>query len=360
MKTAASHFTKFTKNPNPNSFMKSNTPTLPAIRVPSLRFILPGILLFLLALAPALCRADAYPPDRLTYQGYLTDANGTALATNAPKNYDLVFRVYSAATGGTALWTEQQTVTVDRGYFNVLLGEGTQVLPEAHDALSSLFVGGNASDRYVETTVKKIGSGNTDATISPRLRLLTSPYAYLAKYSMNANCLVNSNSVQVISVTGTNVTVPGTVTATTFDGGGTIPLGGIIMWSGSTAPTGWALCNGTNLNGWQTPNLSGRFVLASGSVTGLTSRVAGASGGEETHVLTTNEMPVHVHRFVTGPTNVTLVVNQYLPTQLPDAGAGGGYGYLMEDVPAVLPAGGGLAHTNLPPYYVLAYIMRVK
>ena len=100
--------------------------------------------------------------------------------------------------------------------------------------------------------------------------------------------------------------------------------------------------------------------MASGSGTGLTSRAAGASGGEETHVLTTNEMPVPVHRFVTSPTNVILVVNQSLAGQLPDAGADGGYGYAMTNVPAVLPAGGGLAHTNMPTYYVLAYIVRVK
>ncbi len=44
---------------------------------------------------------------------------------------------------------------------------------------------------------------------------------------------------------------------------GTIPIGGIILWSGSTGtiPTGWALCNGSN----GTPNLQDRFVVGAGS-----------------------------------------------------------------------------------------------
>jgi microcystin-dependent protein len=40
-----------------------------------------------------------------------------------------------------------------------------------------------------------------------------------------------------------------------------IPLGGIIMWSGSTPPTGWAVCDGSISNGVQTPDLRGRFVV---------------------------------------------------------------------------------------------------
>lgn len=40
--------------------------------------------------------------------------------------------------------------------------------------------------------------------------------------------------------------------------GGIVPTGGIIMWSGSTVPTGWYLCDGTN----GTPNLTSKFILA--------------------------------------------------------------------------------------------------
>ena len=42
----------------------------------------------------------------------------------------------------------------------------------------------------------------------------------------------------------------------------TTPIGGIIMWRGSTAPEGWAICDGSNApNGMSTPDLRNRIVL---------------------------------------------------------------------------------------------------
>ena len=91
------------------------------------------------------------------------------------------------------------------------------------------------------------------------------------------------------------MTVQGTVSATTFIGDGsqltgvavgptsTFPVGGIVMWSGSQVPSGWALCDGTN----GTPNLVDRFIMGAAS--------AGATGGTNFKTLTTNEIPSHTH-----------------------------------------------------------------
>ena len=314
--------------------------------------------------------ASSNPPERMTYQGFLTDGSGNPLGnTNTgPKNYDVIFRIYDAQTSGTELWGEQQTVTVDKGYFSALLGEGSQYLSEPHSLpLSCLFTNNTASDRYVEMTVKGIGAGSpaADVTIMPRLRLLTSPYAFLAR---NATALVNGNaalitssgnsvlvnaplsapsvgaaqinagSVQVtnalsaananvsgtvsaasVNVSGTtsagsvqvtnalsaasvNVSstasagalqVTNTVTASNFVGNGTIPIGGIIMWSGATnnIPDGWALCNGQTNYGQVTPNLQDRFVLGAGT------NQVNAHGGSNTVTITTNQLPAHAHDF---------------------------------------------------------------
>ena len=63
----------------------------------------------------------------LSYQGYLTDASGTLLDNDV----GITFRLYSAPTGGTALWTEAHTganaVPVDAGLFNVMLGSLTPI-----------------------------------------------------------------------------------------------------------------------------------------------------------------------------------------------------------------------------------------
>ena len=177
-------------------------------------------------LAPAgRAHADAYPPEHLTYQSYLTDKFGNALATNGPRNFDVIFRIYDDPNGGTNLWMEQQTVTVDKGYFSVLLGEGTASPNENHPLLSTLFTNTTASDRYVEMTVKGIGSGTTpDVTLMPRLQLQTSPYAFLARHAVTAAnadkaaSLASGTGLQIVTVNGTNVTVAGAVTASAFVG----------------------------------------------------------------------------------------------------------------------------------------------
>src|SRR4030042_854419 len=61
-------------------------------------------------------------PQTLSYQGVLKDASGV-IVPNA--NYNLTFRIYSGAIGGTALWTEAQSVAVTVGIFNVILGGST-------------------------------------------------------------------------------------------------------------------------------------------------------------------------------------------------------------------------------------------
>ena len=104
--------------------------------------------------------AMAQVPQLIRYQGTLVDTNNVPLEGS----FNLTFRVYDAASGGTTLWTETQTaVPVSRGVFNVLLGQAT--------ALTLPF-----DKNYWLTT--QVGS---DAEMSPRQRLTSVPYAYRAK-----------------------------------------------------------------------------------------------------------------------------------------------------------------------------------
>ncbi len=160
--------------------------------------LLPLLGALLLAASSAVetrAQANSNPPERMTYQGFLVDANGTALGNSAPRNYDVVFRVWTAQTGGSRLWSEQQTVTVDKGFFNVLLGEGSAVSGEARPSLSAVFTGTDVSDRYVSVTVKAPGLGSSDVEIAPRLRLMTSPYSFLARQAVS---VVNASGTSLV------------------------------------------------------------------------------------------------------------------------------------------------------------------
>ena len=179
---------------NPAPITMQNHPLQTARQLALPRPLWPAVLglalLLLLASGPP-GRAqipNANPPDQMSYQGFLVDANGTALGNASPANYDVVFRIYNAGIGGTQLWGEQQTVTVDKGYFSIRLGQGAQVGPRP--ALNTVFLGSDASDRYIGVTVKGLAGG--DVEILPRQRLLPGPYAYAARNALALNAMDSS------------------------------------------------------------------------------------------------------------------------------------------------------------------------
>lgn len=126
------------------------------------------------------------------------------------------------------------------------------------------------------------------------------------------------------------------------------PKGIISMWSGTIAniPTGWALCDGTN----GTPNLSGKFIVGYNATDGDYNAI-GNAGGEKQHTLTVNEIPAHAH-------------NQQVYTAVNNGGRKPvGYANTLADLGdsgvSTLNTGGGQAHENRPPYYTLAYIIKL-
>ena len=105
--------------------------------------------------------ADA--PKLMTYQGHLLDANGKPVGQDAPQNKTIVFYIYDAEEGGITIWGEEQTVTVDNGYFSVILGEGTTVSGEN---ICRTLSNEKGNMRYIGMTVDGVD-------ITPRLLLTT-------------------------------------------------------------------------------------------------------------------------------------------------------------------------------------------
>lgn len=150
---------------------------------------------------------SGFPPSLMSYQGFLVDANGSALAPSNPVNFSVVFRIYGTSTGGTAVWTEAQTVTVDKGNFSVVLGEGGAEGSEVRPDLATIFASSRASDLYLGITVKGVGT----AEMLPRLRLLTAPYSFLAR---TANTLSGSDGGSLIRSDSGRLIVSQTIQST--------------------------------------------------------------------------------------------------------------------------------------------------
>lgn len=117
-------------------------------------------------------------------------------------------------------------------------------------------------------------------------------------------------------------------------------------------PDGWNLCDGTN----GTPDLRDKFILGAGSTYSI-----GDIGGESEVTLTTTQIPDHFHAVEYG--NDTLYITA--------GNIGSSMGnttyrtVLManstrsSDNDLTYPYEGGNAHNNIPPYYALAYIMKI-
>ncbi|MFI3272620.1 MAG: hypothetical protein R3Y11_11060 [Pseudomonadota bacterium] len=146
-----------------------------------------------------------------------------------------------------------------------------------------------------------------------------------------------------------------------------VPTGGIIMWSGSTTviPTGWALCDGTN----GTPNLVDRFIVGAGSTyevggTGGSASVT-PSGTIGSTTLTTAQLPAHNHTDGGGQPAAMCYNGYATATSTVDTAS---VGATTKIIPYTSTTGASSSHThtfscstsdNLPPYYALAYIMKL-
>lgn len=155
-----------------------------------------------------------------------------------------------------------------------------------------------------------------------------------------------------------------------------VPIGTVIPYIFPNAPVGFlsldgstisrtgyadlfALANSNSLIGsvfgpgdgsttFQLPDLRGRTPIGSGQGSGLTNRALGATGGTETHQLTTAEMPSHSHQQYFGWTSGSYALPYWdgNGSRAIYGGANGG------------ATGGDGAHNNMQPFFAVHYIIK--
>lgn len=156
--------------------------------------------------------------------------------------------------------------------------------------------------------------------------------------------------------------------------------GYILPYAGTDAPIGTLLCDGASYlrtdypqlfaiigttygaadgTHFNVPDLRGRVAVGLGSGPGLTPRSAGEQFGEETHELTSTEMPSHTHTD-TGHTHAESVALPNLTTiglEVPEATALPGTGITGIGYANLGNTGGGDSHNNIQPSTVINYVI---
>jgi hypothetical protein len=145
-----------------------------------------------------------------------------------------------------------------------------------------------------------------------------------------------------------------------------IPVGGILLWSGSigSIPAGYALCNGSN----GTPDLRDRFVVGAGTTYAVNASGGSADAIVVTHTHTTSVTdPGHFH--TTGVTDnevlgSSVATGPSVSARAPSLAAATTQNSFITGSKttgiSVTNANAGVSGTNanLPPYYALCYIMK--
>ena len=181
-------------------------------------------------------------------------------------------------TGDSSPWKKWGPITVDAtdhyAFDKLALGNNTGTTAHrVFDATGDGYISGGLTVGAASTIASLAVSDLTDTRIvfaGAGGELQDNGVLYFSGSTLYSHTQVASN----------------TITAGEFIGPGTIPLGGIIMWSGSSVPTGWSLCNGSN----GTPDLRNRFIVGSGG-----SYNTGATGGADSYELTLGQLPEHFH-----------------------------------------------------------------
>lgn len=210
--------------------------------------------------------------------------------------------------------------------------------------------------------------------------------AWVGKGASGGTAALQIDGVDKLSVDSSgDTTVAGDLAVTgdlTVTGTGAVPSGCISQYGGSSAPTGWLLCDGTeyaeasyaalftaigstyNTGGetasyFRVPDFKGRVAAGVDSSAGriTADNTIGASSGLEDHTLLLTEAPEHTHTSERQSQPGDGIYDDGVsPSGNGATNTDSNSGTMVN--PDLSPVTGGGAHNNLQPYLVVQYIIK--
>jgi hypothetical protein len=161
---------------------------------------------------------------QINFQGKLVDKNGLTVADST---YSIIFSFYNVGDGGTALWTETDSVTTVGGIFRVALGAVTPIPANFNFNWDGLYLGIKISTEASE--------------MAPRISMTAVPFAFNAQQvagltvqdtSGNAS---TSGTLQIANAKTINLGTQNLTFTTTSDTTLTLPTSGTLLTNTAAA-----------------------------------------------------------------------------------------------------------------------------
>ncbi|MBU4346415.1 MAG: hypothetical protein KKH29_03695 [Candidatus Omnitrophica bacterium] len=189
--------------------------------------------------------AFADVPQQIFFQAKISKADGKT----AGGSHSIVFKFYSASTGGSALWTETQTLSADAsGIFSCYLGSTTS-FPSTLDFNSTYYLSMNV---------------DSDGEMSPRIKLVPALFALNSDRfdGLNSTQFLRSDTADTMEATLTFSGVATDIATASGEHFAIIPGGSGNVGIGTTSPSTFKLEVAGNIG----PSADSTYDLGSSSV----------------------------------------------------------------------------------------------